>query len=88
VLLHPTSWTEIVVALNGNCSERSGIFVAMCLLVAREFVRPGYQLWLGIVQVESSCELGNEPSGSVKCCETTEWLHNLWPLEWCSAPQS
>jgi hypothetical protein len=19
---------------------------------------------------------------------TTEWLHNLWPLEWYSAPQS
>jgi hypothetical protein len=23
----------------------------------------------------------------LKCWETTEWLHNLWPLEWCSAPQ-
>jgi hypothetical protein len=23
-----------------------------------------------------------------KCWETTEWLHNLWPLEWYSAPQS
>jgi hypothetical protein len=31
--------------------------------------------------VESSCELGNEPSGSIKCWESTEWLHNLWPLE-------
>jgi hypothetical protein len=29
--------------------------------------------------VENSCELGNEPSGSIKCCETTEWMHNLWP---------
>jgi hypothetical protein len=38
--------------------------------------------------VESSCERGNEPSGSIKCWETTEWLHNLWPLEWCSDPQS
>jgi hypothetical protein len=35
----------------------------------------------GLVQVESSCKLGNEPSGSIKCWETTEWLHNLWPLE-------
>jgi hypothetical protein len=35
----------------------------------------------------SSCELGNEPSVSIKCWETTEWLHNLWPLEWYSAPQ-
>jgi hypothetical protein len=42
----------------------------------------------GWVQVESSCELGNEPSGSIKCWETTEWLHNLWPLERYSAPQS
>jgi hypothetical protein len=38
--------------------------------------------------MESSCELGNEPSGSIKCSETTKWLHNLWPLEWYSAPQS
>jgi hypothetical protein len=26
--------------------------------------------------------------GSIKSWETTEWLHNLWPLEWYSAPQS
>jgi hypothetical protein len=38
--------------------------------------------------VESSCELGNGPSGSIKCWESTEWLPNLWPLEWYSAPQS
>jgi hypothetical protein len=38
--------------------------------------------------VESSCELGNEPSGSIKCWESTQWLHNLWSLEWYSAPQS
>jgi hypothetical protein len=38
--------------------------------------------------VETSCERGNEPSGSIKCWETTEWLHNLWPLERYSAPQS
>jgi hypothetical protein len=31
---------------------------------------------------------GNEPSGSIKCRETTEWLHNLWPLERYSAPQN
>jgi hypothetical protein len=37
--------------------------------------------------VESPCERGNEPSGSIKCWETTEWLHNLWPLKWYSAPQ-
>jgi hypothetical protein len=37
---------------------------------------------------ESSCERGNEPSGSIKCWETTEWLHNFWPLERYSAPQS
>jgi hypothetical protein len=23
-----------------------------------------------------------------KCWESTDWLHNLWPLEWYSAPQS
>jgi hypothetical protein len=44
--------------------------------------------WIGLAQVESACELGNEPLGSIKCWETTEWLHNLWPLEWYSAPKS
>jgi hypothetical protein len=38
--------------------------------------------------VESSCELGNEPSGSIKFWESSEWLHNLWPLEWYAAPQN
>jgi hypothetical protein len=37
---------------------------------------------------DGSCELGNEPSGSIKCWETTERLHNLWPLERYSALQS
>jgi hypothetical protein len=27
--------------------------------------------------VESSCEFGNEPLGSIKCWETTEWLQFL-----------
>jgi hypothetical protein len=45
--------------------------------------------WIGLVQDRyRSCELGNEPSGSIKCWETTEWLHNLWPLEWYSVPHS
>jgi hypothetical protein len=33
------------------------------------------EIGLGVVdwiQVESSCERGNEPSGSIKCWETTE----------------
>jgi hypothetical protein len=30
----------------------------------------------------------NEPSDSIKCWETIDWLHNLWPLEWYRAPQS
>jgi hypothetical protein len=24
----------------------------------------------------------------IKCWETIEWLHILWPLDWNSAPQS
>jgi hypothetical protein len=44
--------------------------------------------WIGLAQDRySSCERGNESSGSIKCWETTEWLHNLWPLEQYSAPQ-
>jgi hypothetical protein len=30
--------------------------------------------WIGLAQ-------GNEPSGSIKCWEATEWLHKLFPLE-------
>jgi hypothetical protein len=42
----------------------------------------------GQTQMESSCERGKEPSGPIKCWETTEWLNNLCPLEWCSAPHT
>jgi hypothetical protein len=45
--------------------------------------------------VESSCERGYEPSGSIKCWETIKfffiipvWLHNWWPLEYFSVPYS
>jgi hypothetical protein len=37
--------------------------------------------WICLAQVESSCECGYEPSGSIKCWETIKWLHNWWPLE-------
>jgi hypothetical protein len=29
--------------------------------------------------MKGSCEHGNEPSGSIKCWEVLEWLHN-WQL--------
>jgi hypothetical protein len=29
--------------------------------------------WIGLAQVESSCEFGIEPSGSMKCWESIEW---------------
>jgi hypothetical protein len=47
--------------------------------------------WNGLAQDRyrwSSCKLGNEHSGYIKYWETTEGLHNLWPLEWYSAPHS
>jgi hypothetical protein len=31
---------------------------------------------IGLEQVESSCEFSVEPSGSMKCWETIEWLNN------------
>jgi hypothetical protein len=41
--------------------------------------------WIGLaqdrVQVEGCYESDNEPSGSIKCWEVLEWLHNWWPLE-------
>jgi hypothetical protein len=46
-------------------------------------------LWTAFVWLRIGIgELGNELLGSIKCSETTEWLHNLWPLEWYLAPQS
>jgi hypothetical protein len=36
--------------------------------------------------VEGSCEHGNEPAGSIKCCEVLEWLHNWQLLKKGSAP--
>jgi hypothetical protein len=47
--------------------------------------------WIGLAQDRywwRARELCNEPWGSIKCWESTEWLHNLRPLEWCSAAQS
>jgi hypothetical protein len=37
-------------------------------------------------QWEGSCEDGNEPSGSIKCWEFLEWLHNWQLLKKGSAP--
>jgi hypothetical protein len=36
--------------------------------------------------VEGFCEGGNEPSGSIKCWEVLEWLHNWQLLNKGSAP--
>jgi hypothetical protein len=32
--------------------------------------------WIGLAQVESSCECGYEPWGSIKCWETIECPNN------------
>jgi hypothetical protein len=41
--------------------------------------------WIGLaqdrLQVESFCELGNEPSGSIKCWEAILLIHKSWVLE-------
>jgi hypothetical protein len=42
--------------------------------------------WIGLVQDkikwrEGSCECSNEPSVSIKCWESVQWLHNWWPLQ-------
>jgi hypothetical protein len=36
--------------------------------------------------MEDSCEHGNEPSGSIKCWEILEWLHNWRLFKKGSAP--
>jgi hypothetical protein len=45
--------------------------------------------WVDLAQegpVEGSCEHGDEPSGSIKCWEVLEWLHNWRLLKKVSAP--
>jgi hypothetical protein len=44
--------------------------------------------WIDLAQglVEGSCEHGNEPSGSIKCWEVLERLHNSQLLKKGSAP--
>jgi hypothetical protein len=44
--------------------------------------------WIDLAQgpVEGSCEHGDEPSGSLKCWEVPEWLHNWQLLRKGSAP--
>jgi hypothetical protein len=47
--------------------------------------------WIGLDQDRyrrRALERGNEPSSSIKILESTEWLHNLRPLEWYPASQS
>jgi hypothetical protein len=43
-------------------------------------------IWLRIGTVEGSCQHGNEPSGSIKCWEFLESLHNWQLLKKGSAP--
>jgi hypothetical protein len=42
--------------------------------------------WLRIGTSKGSCEHGDESSGSLKCPEVPEWLHNLQLLRNGSAP--
>jgi hypothetical protein len=36
---------------------------------------------IGYGQVESSYEIGNEPTGSIKYWVVLEWMYNRWPVE-------
>jgi hypothetical protein len=56
------------------------------LLVAERLVASKEGLCsIQIVKV-GSCEHGNEPSGSLKCWEVLDWLHNWQLLKKGSAP--
>jgi hypothetical protein len=41
----------------------------------------GGVVWTGLIWLEGTCEHGNESSGSIKCWEILEQLHNWWPLK-------
>jgi hypothetical protein len=36
--------------------------------------------WIGLAQVESSCEFCIEPLGSIKCWEAIKWANNCFPF--------
>jgi hypothetical protein len=38
-------------------------------------------VWLRLGRVESSCECGNGPSGSIEGWEVLEWLHSRLPVK-------
>jgi hypothetical protein len=46
--------------------------------------------WIGLAQdrYRRKALVNSVMNLRVPCWETTEWLHNLRPLEWYSAPQS
>jgi hypothetical protein len=57
--------------------------------IKMDLLRWDWEVCTGLVWLRiGTGEHDNEPSGSIKCGESTEWLHNLWPLEWYSAPQN
>jgi hypothetical protein len=42
--------------------------------------------WLDLAQDRDQWRALDEPSGSIKCWEVLEWLHNWQLLKKCSAP--
>jgi hypothetical protein len=48
--------------------------------------------WVDNIKIDLDCislaqdRDKGEPSGSIKCCESIEWLHNWWSFKQCSAP--
>jgi hypothetical protein len=42
--------------------------------------------WIDLAQEEGSCGHCNKPSGSIKCWEVLEWLHNWQLLKKGSTP--
>jgi hypothetical protein len=46
--------------------------------------------WIDVAKdrgpVEGSCQHSNEPSGSIKCWQFLEYLHNWWFFKKRSAP--
>jgi hypothetical protein len=67
-----------------SASETSALKTATRRNISEGAILPGLD-WSdsGLVDLESTCEYGNELEGSIKCWENMEWL-----LEWCSTPQS
>jgi hypothetical protein len=83
-LVRTDVWEELIASIIGV--TKIGELGKTLAVKPKHAVKKYYAAYYNVLL--RSCERGNEPLGSIKYWESTECLHNLWPLKWYSAPQS